>query len=121
MRISDWSSDVCSSDLSSGLARFRQAGPCRPRHPDPRRLSMVAIFSAPFTPADALLPAMRGHGYAVLGPDAVAGLCGVAVADLDTLKPSWDALPPDEYLLDGGSYRRRRHADRKSTRLNSSH
>src|SRR3546814_16450026 len=71
---------------------------------------MVAIFSAPFTPADALLPAMRGHGYAVLGPDAVAGLCGVAVADLDTLKPSWDALPPDEYLLDGGSYRRRRHA-----------
>src|SRR3546814_16585836 len=62
-----------------------------PRHPDPRRLSMVAIFSAPFTPADALLPAMRGHGYAVLGPDAVAALCGVAVADLDTLKPSWDA------------------------------
>src|SRR3546814_17882675 len=71
---------------------------------------MVAIFSAPFTPADALLPAMRGHGYVVLGPDAVAGLCGVALADLDTLKPSWDALPPDEYLLDGGSYRRRRHA-----------
>src|SRR3546814_13434025 len=71
---------------------------------------MVAIFSAPFTPADALLPTMRGHGYAVLAPDALAALCGVAVADLDTLKPSWDALPPDEYLLDGGSYRRRRHA-----------
>src|SRR3546814_19024962 len=71
---------------------------------------MVAIFSAPFTPADALLPAIRGHGYAVLAPDAVAGLCGVTVADLDTLKPSWDALPPDEYLLAGGSYSRRRHA-----------
>src|SRR3546814_16949625 len=93
---------------SSGLARFRQAGPCRPRHPDPRRLSMVAIFSAPFTPADALLPTMRGHGYAVLAPDALAALCGAAVADLDTLKPSWDALPPAEYLPDGGSYRRRR-------------
>ena len=71
---------------------------------------MVAIFSAPFTPADALLPAMRGHGYAVLAPDALTGLCDVAVADLDILKPSWDTLPPDEYLLDGGSYRRRRHA-----------
>ena len=71
---------------------------------------MVAIFSAPFTPADALLPAMRGHGYAVLAPEAVAALCDVAVADLDTLKPSWDALPADRYLLDGGSYRRRRHA-----------
>jgi hypothetical protein len=56
------------------------------------------------------MPAMRGHGYAVLAPDAVAGLCNVATADLDALKPSWDALPPDEYLLDGGSYRRRRHA-----------
>src|SRR5690606_3803617 len=75
-----------------------------------RRLSMVAIFPAPFTPAEALLPAMRGHGYAVLAPDAVAALCDVAVADLDALKPSWDALPADEYLLDGGSYRRRRHA-----------
>src|SRR3546814_7426871 len=84
---------------SSGLARFRQAGPCRPRHPDPRRLSMVAIFSAPFTPADALLPAMRGHGYAVLGPDAVAGLGGVAVADLDTLKPSWDRSEEHTYEL----------------------
>ena len=31
-------------------------------------------------------------------------------AALDALKPSWDALPPDEYLKDGGRYRRRRHS-----------
>ena len=41
---------------------------------------MVAIFPAPFTPAEALLPAMRGHGYAVLGPDAVAALCEIGRA-----------------------------------------
>ncbi|MDN5781484.1 MAG: 2OG-Fe dioxygenase family protein [Luteimonas sp.] len=71
---------------------------------------MVAIFSAPFTPAEALQPAMREHGYAVLAPDAVATLCDSPVADLDALKGSWDALQPDRYLLDGGNYRRRRHA-----------
>jgi hypothetical protein len=71
---------------------------------------MVAIFPAPSTAADALVPAMREHGYAVFAPDAVVALCGVPLAGLDALKHSWDDLPPDEYLLDGGSYRRRRHA-----------
>ena len=32
------------------------------------------------------------------------------VAELDALRPSWDALPPDAHLRDGGRYRRRRHA-----------
>ncbi|MGN7726647.1 2OG-Fe dioxygenase family protein [Luteimonas sp. 22616] len=71
---------------------------------------MVAIFPAPSTSAEALVPAMREHGYAVFAPDAVVALCGVPLAGLDALKHSWDDLPPDEYLLDGGSYRRRRHA-----------
>ena len=71
---------------------------------------MVAIFPAPFTPADALLPAMREHGYAVFAPDAVATLCDVTLAGLGALARSWDDLRPDQYLLDGGSYRRRRHA-----------
>ena len=71
---------------------------------------MVATFSAPFTPAEALLPAMRGQGYAVLLPDAVAALCGEPPGALDALKGSWDDLRPDEYLLDGGHYRKRRHA-----------
>ena len=71
---------------------------------------MVATFPAPTLPAHALLPAMRDHGYAVLAADAVAALCSVPLAGLDALKHSWDDLPADQYLLDGGSYRRRRHA-----------
>jgi hypothetical protein len=71
---------------------------------------MVAIFPAPSTPAEALVPAMREHGYAVFAPDAVTTLCGVPLPALDALKRSWDDLPPDGYLLDGGSYRHRRHA-----------
>lgn len=71
---------------------------------------MVAIFSAPFTPVEGLLPAMREHGYAVLLPDAVTALCGARPVALDALKESWNDLEPDHYLLDGGSYRKRRHA-----------
>lgn len=71
---------------------------------------MVATFSAPYTPAQALLPAMRERGYAVLMPEGVSALCGMAPAALDALKHSWNDLAPDRYLRDGGHYRRRRHA-----------
>lgn len=71
---------------------------------------MVTSFSAPFTAVDALLPALREHGYAALSPGSVATLCGVEPGALAALAPSWDALPPDTYLRDGGNYRRRRHS-----------
>ena len=71
---------------------------------------MVAVFSAPFTPVDAVLPILRERGYAVLTPDSVAELCDASLAAFDALKPSWDELAPDNYLRDGGSYRRRRHS-----------
>lgn len=71
---------------------------------------MVASFAAPQTPLDGLDAALRDRGFAVLAPDAVAALAGVSRAAFDTLLPSWDDLCSDEYLKDGGRYRRRRHA-----------
>lgn len=71
---------------------------------------MVATFSAPYTPIESLLPALRERGYAVIAPHDVAALCGERLAALDAWKDSWNDLPPDTYLRDGGSYRRRRHA-----------
>lgn len=71
---------------------------------------MVATFNAPFTPADALLPAMREHGYAVFTAESVAALCGASAGAFDPLRASWEALAPDHYLRDGGHYRKRRHA-----------
>jgi hypothetical protein len=63
-----------------------------------------------FTPATQLDAAMRGRGYAVLTPQAVAELAGCPLADMMALRPSWDALAPDKYLKDGGHYRKRRHS-----------
>lgn len=70
---------------------------------------MVATFQPPCLPPDALLPALRGRGYAVLAPETVAALFGVEIAALQALAADWDDLPPDDYLRDGGRYRRRRH------------
>jgi hypothetical protein len=70
---------------------------------------MVATFQAPCTAREALVETLGVRGYAVLAPDDVAALCGVSLNALDALASAWDALPPDEYLRDGGRYRRRRH------------
>ena len=67
--------------------------------------------SAPtFTPPGDMVAALRGAGYALLAPDDVAALAGVTLADLNALIPGWDALELDNYLKDGGRYRRRRHS-----------
>jgi hypothetical protein len=53
---------------------------------------------------------LRSRGHAVLSPAGVATLAGCELAQLEALAPSWDDLPPDTYLKDGGRYRRRRHS-----------
>ena len=63
-----------------------------------------------YTYPDQLDALLRQQGYAVLSPQGVCELAGCTLAELQALLPSWDALPPDNYLKDGGRYRRRRHS-----------
>ena len=63
-----------------------------------------------YTYPDQLPTLLRQQGYAVLSAQGVCELAGCTLADLQALLPSWDALPPDQYLKDGGRYRRRRHS-----------
>ena len=59
--------------------------------------------SAPiFTDPSHVKDALRDDGYSVLRPQDVAAL--------RALEPSWNALALDNYLKDGGRYRRRRHS-----------
>ena len=62
------------------------------------------------TPPGELPTLLRQQGYAVLGPQGVCELAGCTLAELQELRASWADLPPDEYLKDGGRYRRRRHS-----------
>jgi hypothetical protein len=53
---------------------------------------------------------LRGEGYARVPPEALAALGAVPLAALRALEPSWNDLPRDGYLRDGGKYRSRRHS-----------
>ena len=64
----------------------------------------------PLTSPDLLEATLADQGFAVLGAASVCALAGVKIESLQALTPSWDGLPPDQYLKDGGRYRRRRHA-----------
>ncbi|MDD4928089.1 MAG: 2OG-Fe dioxygenase family protein [Gallionella sp.] len=57
-----------------------------------------------------LADALKTRGYGVLSPAGVASFTAHPLAAFDTLKADWDDLPPDNFLKDGGHYRRRRHS-----------
>ncbi|MGZ5216888.1 MAG: 2OG-Fe dioxygenase family protein [Caldimonas sp.] len=69
-----------------------------------------APFAAPVVwPGEARL-ALARQGHAVLDAQGFAALIGSPLRDFEALRGSWDDLPPDAYLRDGGHYRRRRHS-----------
>ena len=49
-------------------------------------------------------------GYALLTPPEFAHALGLELAALEPLRASWNDLPRDAYLRDGGKYRSRRHS-----------
>jgi hypothetical protein len=67
---------------------------------------MVAAKSA----CDIACQSLRDRGYARLSKAELAQIVGDAATDLPALEASWDALPRDAYLRDGGRYRKRRHS-----------
>ena len=71
---------------------------------------MTIQISPPFITNQALAAALKTTGYAVLNPASVLDLLGCRSQDAEAWLPSWNNLPPDAYLKDGGHYRRRRHS-----------
>jgi len=70
---------------------------------------MPASLPPPLTALSDLDAQLAGSGYAVLDAASLATLAGLDAATLQGWQPLWDDLPPDEFLKDGGRYRRRRH------------
>lgn len=70
----------------------------------------MTTYAPPFTALADLAGALSSSGYALLPPSDVATLAGCGIAELNALIPSWDYLAQDNYLKDGGNYRRRRHS-----------
>ena len=72
-------------------------------------MPMTTIHPAFSAPAQAAHD-LKSQGYTVLSPSGVCALAHCTLAGLEALKPSWNDLPPDQFLLDGGRYRSRRHS-----------
>ena len=63
----------------------------------------------PLTAPDRLNATLAEQGFAVLNAASVCAVMGMSLEALQALESSWHDLPPDQYLKDGGRYRRRRH------------
>jgi len=61
-------------------------------------------------PRAGIVRELRSVGSVLLQPGAVSAGLELDVAALDDLAGSWDRLPRDAYLRDGGHYRARRHS-----------
>src|SRR3546814_10329137 len=108
MRSSDWSSDVCSSDLSGIMQGFKSA-PATESTPAPTpKASGTAVPSVPEVPSSGTpaVPGSTGSGSAVPGS---TGSSPTAPAQANK------SAVPDSVPSIGTQ------GDRKSTRLNSSH
>ncbi|HEX8704741.1 MAG TPA: 2OG-Fe dioxygenase family protein [Myxococcaceae bacterium] len=64
----------------------------------------------PITQPAQVIAALRERGYAVLSREGLCSLVGASAPALDALRSTWEELPPDGYLRDGGRYRSRRHS-----------
>jgi hypothetical protein len=58
----------------------------------------------------ALLARLQQSGFALLEPPPAHAALALDLAALDALRDSWERLPRDAYLRDGGHYRARRHS-----------
>ena len=70
---------------------------------------MTQLLAPPLTPAARFAEALRERGHAVLDPAGLGAIASTSVNELEHLRASWNDLPADAYLRDGGRYRRRRH------------
>ena len=62
------------------------------------------------TPSSDAARALRECGCALLSPQQLHNASAIQLAALEELRSSWERLPRDTYLLDGGRYRFRRHS-----------
>src|SRR3546814_1331890 len=148
MRISDWSSDVCSSDLTPFVARLKQAGAVLLGKTTTSELGWTGVSRSPLTgithnpwrhghnagasSAGAGAAAAAGFGRLHQGSDGAGSIrmpahfCGVfGLKPTFGRVPNWPVPNNDMNSHNGPLTRTVADAalmlDRKSTRLNSSH
>ena len=70
----------------------------------------IANLAPTYIDPSYLADAVKNNGFGVLSPTGLATLLDYPLSALEQMKSGWDDLPPDNFLKDGGRYRRRRHS-----------
>ncbi len=70
----------------------------------------ITNLSPSYVEPSRLADALLSHRFGVLSPAGLATLTGQPLSTFAALAADWNQLPPDEFLKDGGRYRRRRHS-----------
>lgn len=68
------------------------------------------LLTPPLTAAADLPQALKSAGHGVIDAPDVCRLLAATAQSLADWGPLWDDLPADNFLRDGGRYRRRRHS-----------
>lgn len=63
-----------------------------------------------FVPSTELAHSLEQAAHGILNAAGVCELAGCTLAELAAIQLSWNDLPPDAHLKDGGRYRQRRHS-----------
>src|SRR3546814_7671001 len=119
MRISDWSSDVCSSDLRAASRRFDFAA-------NLPQCAACGLYRGQGAD-DHLALAIDAHGFAVvrralkIDDQLIADAEHIAIADLAGQRTADHAGRFEQFIAELAERGVVEAADRKSTRLNSSH
>ena len=70
----------------------------------------MTSFKPPYTPLTDLSNTLLERGFALLQNQDFFSFTNTNVSQWDELKPDWKQLDSDQYLKDGGTYRKRKHA-----------
>ncbi len=70
----------------------------------------IATLAPTYIAPEHLAEAVKSHYFGVLNPAGLASFLEYPLSALESLKAGWDDLPLDNFLKDGGRYRRRRHS-----------
>lgn len=70
----------------------------------------MTSFAPPYIPLSRSVPFLQEKGFALLQAEEFFNLSEHSLSDWQKLAGYWQALESDQYLKDGGKYRKRRHA-----------
>lgn len=70
----------------------------------------MPLFEPPYNDLASLENNLKANGFALINPSDFSSFTAQTIKQWEEIQTYWNNLPPDNYLKDGGHYRKRRHS-----------